>query len=157
VLYCRKWVGASHPVRPCEPFTTNDSDRSTATRPAAPSNAAPGHASTATTTTTTTATATTTTNTNSNTNAAATTATAAGLYSSQPPPRGGGDYYRFVFRDHKVATVEKFIDDVFEYSFAYEYRPNGTILTVTTTRAQLGVLVEHFDDTTLSTGKDRKL
>lgn len=76
-------------------------------------------------------------------------------------PSVAGDYYRFAFRDHRVATVEKFIDNTFEYSFAYEYRSNGSIMTVTTTRASLGVLVEHFDDvphnptTTATTTKDR--
>lgn len=55
-------------------------------------------------------------------------------------------HFRFTFHSYKVITVEKFIDDTFEYSFAYEYWPSGSIRCVVTTRARLGVQVEQFDD-----------
>jgi hypothetical protein len=55
------------------------------------------------------------------------------------------DYFRVDFR-RRVVVVEKFIDNAFEYSFAYEYWPSGRLETVTTTRANAGVLIEAFDD-----------
>jgi hypothetical protein len=42
--------------------------------------------------------------------------------------------------------IEKFIDNSFEYSFAYEYWPTGNIRCVVSTRARLGVLLEEFDE-----------
>lgn len=55
-------------------------------------------------------------------------------------------HFRFTFHAHKVVTVEKFTDNTFEYSFAYEYWPTGSIRSVVTTRARLGVLIEQFDE-----------
>jgi hypothetical protein len=55
-------------------------------------------------------------------------------------------HFRFTFRDYRVVTVEKFIDGMFEYSFAYEYWPTGNIRSVVSTRARLGVLLEEFDE-----------
>jgi hypothetical protein len=55
-------------------------------------------------------------------------------------------HFRFTFHAHKVVTVEKFVDNTFEYSFAYEYWPIGGIKSVVTTRARLGVLLQQFDE-----------
>lgn len=49
------------------------------------------------------------------------------------------------FRGRRVEVVEKIIDNIFEYSFAYEYWPSGRLKTVASTRACAGVLIE-FDD-----------
>jgi hypothetical protein len=45
-------------------------------------------------------------------------------------------HFRFTFHAHKVVTVEKFTDNTFEYSFAYEYWLTGSIRRVVTTRAR---------------------
>lgn len=55
-------------------------------------------------------------------------------------------HVRFTFHAYKVVAVEKFIDNTFEYSFAYEYWPTGSIRRIVTTRARLGVLIEQFDE-----------
>jgi hypothetical protein len=65
------------------------------------------------------------------------------LFADDPQRRS---HVRFTFRDYKVVIIEKFIDNSFEYSFAYEYWPTGGIRCVVSTRARLGVLVEEFDE-----------
>lgn len=47
--------------------------------------------------------------------------------------------YCFTFQEYKVVTVEKFVEGLFEYSFAYDYWPSGRIKCVFWTRAVLGV------------------
>jgi hypothetical protein len=56
-----------------------------------------------------------------------------------------GCLFRFTFRNRKVVTVEKFTDGTFEYSFAYDYWSSGSIKSVVSTRALLGVLLEEID------------
>lgn len=88
VVFCNKWVGEAHPLRPCEPIA--DAAECLPPRPA---------------------------------------------------------YFRFTFRNRRVVTIEKFIDNVFEYAFAYEYHAkSGRLATVTTTRSNLGVRVDRFAD-----------
>jgi len=56
-------------------------------------------------------------------------------------------HFRFVFRHRLVTLVEKYIDGEFEYSFEYDYYElSRNLKRVVTTRALLGVIIEHFDD-----------
>lgn len=54
-------------------------------------------------------------------------------------------YFHFTFHDYRVIIVEKLMDGIFEYSFAYDYWPNGRVKTVVWTRSHLGVLLEQFE------------
>lgn len=56
-------------------------------------------------------------------------------------------HFRFVFRQRLVGLVEKYIDGEFEYAFEYDYYElSRNLKRVVTTRALLGVIIEHFDD-----------